>query len=72
MTATRIHRTGPDHFAGHRPSTDADRLRKHGPIQSMEPATAWDLIKFGMPGGIGVAVLFAVSTIAIIAFSGEF
>lgn len=60
-----------DQWTDPRPYTDASlRLQKYGPVQGMEPASAWALIKFGMPGGIGMAVLFVVSTIAIIAFSG--
>lgn len=42
MTANRVHRTGPDHFAGVRPSTDADRLRTFGPVQPLdEPKRDW-------------------------------
>lgn len=54
-----------------RPMTSARRDFIHGPLRSLDdPATVWDLLKRGMPGGIAMALLFAVATVAIIAFTG--
>lgn len=62
MTHARIYRTGPDHFSGHRPSTDADRLRKYGPVQPKpaEKADWFDWCIRGFMVGITLATIIFI------------
>lgn len=53
--------------ADRNPMSSARRDHIHGKLLPMDrPATAWDLFKFGLPGGIAMAALFAVATVAFV------
>ena len=68
MTSPRYHTSGQT-----RPWTTKGWQDRSDPNARFEqPATAWDLFKFGLPGGLFLAGLAVIATFAIVAFHGAF
>lgn len=59
-TRHTVTRTGPDHWQGQRPSTDAQRRYAHGPLVPMADKWRMALGDVVWLVGIGVGVVMAV------------